>query len=58
MDYTIINKNDIDKLTKEVNMLMCAGWKPIGGVSCTVSTKRLEPNTYYYRQYVQALIKE
>lgn len=58
MEYKVIyvtDKNEynaVEKLEKGVKKYICAGWKPIGGVSIS--------NYYQFREIIaaQAMIKE
>lgn len=52
MEYTVIENSDLNKLVLHVNDNISKGWKPLGGVSCSI----YEDCDVYW--YCQAIIRE
>jgi hypothetical protein len=50
-EYKTVTNRYVDKFNESVNMEMCNGWKPIGGVAVTL-TSTVE------HLYAQALIRQ
>jgi hypothetical protein len=67
--YSVVSNTDLYWLVSEVNDRIKQGWRPLGGVSITVSEEKISTphtvyfdgsviNTYTLRTYVQAMIKD
>ena len=58
MVYSIVSDYDIFHLVTLVNMLIQQGWKPLGGVSASLSPKHsVSRDVAYESNFHQAMIK-
>jgi hypothetical protein len=53
LEYKIISDNQPDILQESVNDHLRQGWRPLGGVACSLS----ESDEYYYALYAQSLVR-
>jgi hypothetical protein len=59
MIYSIVSDYDVFHLVTLVNMLIQQGWKPLGGVSSSMSIKHYASKSTVYEPFFhQTMVKE